>query len=551
MTTKSMTGKKYIYRFGGGVVEGSSDMKELLGNKGANLAEMASIGLPVPPGFTISTKACHAYLDNKNQLGNELKTQISDNLQWLEAVSGRRFGDPVNPLLVSVRSGAAQSMPGMMDSVLNLGLNDETVAQLLKNTDSKRFILDCYRRLIQMYGEVVLGLDELIFEDLIEDFRIQQGVKKDVGLSERGWSQIIEQMKAEILEETGQPYPQDIFKQLYDTVGAVFRSWYSPRAISFRAISGMDGAGGGTAVTIQQMVYGNRSEQSASGVAFTRDPSTGTPGLFGEYLPNVQGEDIVDGFHSPHALSEQARLTRGDKVGALETRMPEPYEELVSFGKKLERRFRDMQEIEFTIEEGKLWLLQTRAAKRTIEVAVRVALDLFDEGLITRLDVIDHVPLDGFNKLIQAVLVDEANTDILTTGLPASPGAACGQICFSCKTAVERANAGEAVVLVRDETNPQDIAGMHAAKAILTRRGGMTSHAADIARAIGRPCIVNARFIELDQQRGTLKVGRQTLNEGDWITIDGSSGHVLVGKVALKIPELDEYGQRFKALLEE
>ncbi|MCF6200237.1 MAG: pyruvate, phosphate dikinase, partial [Hyphomicrobiaceae bacterium] len=537
---------KYCYAFD----EGDGKNKALLGGKGANLCEMTQLGLNVPPGFVITTECCRHYLE-QDALPEGLMDEVRAYIQRIEQQTGKQFGGLTDPLLVSVRSGSAISMPGMMDSVLNLGLNDETVAQLLKNTDSKRFILDCYRRLIQMYGEVVLGLDELIFEDLIEDFRIQQGVKKDVGLSERGWSQIIEQMKAEILEETGQPYPQDIFKQLYDTVGAVFRSWYSPRAISFRAISGMDEAGGGTAVTIQQMVYGNRSEQSASGVAFTRDPSTGTPGLFGEYLPNVQGEDIVDGFHSPHALSEQARLTRGDKVGALETRMPEPYEELVSFGKKLERRFRDMQEIEFTIEEGKLWLLQTRAAKRTIEVAVRVALDLFDEGLITRLDVIDHVPLDGFNKLIQAVLVDEANTDILTTGLPASPGAACGQICFSCKTAVERANAGEAVVLVRDETNPQDIAGMHAAKAILTRRGGMTSHAADIARAIGRPCIVNARFIELDQQRGTLKVGRQTLNEGDWITIDGSSGHVLVGKVALKIPELDEYGQRFKALLEE
>jgi len=544
-----MSSQKWIYRFGDGVYEGHADMKVLLGNKGANLAEMASIGLPVPPGFTITTKACLDYLENSHQLPDEIKEQIELGLGWLQDTSARRFGDPADPLLVSARSGAAQSMPGMMDSVLNLGLNDDIVSRLLKKTDSKRFILDCYRRLIQMYGEVVLELDELIFEDLIEDFRIQQGVKKDIGLSESGWSQIIEQMKAEIFEETSQPYPQDIKKQLYDTIGAVFRSWYSPRAVSFRAIAGLEETGG-TAVTIQQMVYGNRSEHSASGVAFTRDPSTGRPGLFGEYLPNVQGEDIVDGFHSPHALGEQARLARGDKVGSLETRMPKPYEKLVKFGKKLELQFRDMQEIEFTIEEGRLWLLQTRAAKRTMKVAVRVALDLYDEGLITRQDVIERVPIDDFNRLTQAMIADETSVDILTTGLPAAPGAACGQICFSCKSAVERAKSGEAVVLVRDETNPQDIAGMHAAKAILTRRGGMTSHAADIARAMGRPCIVDARFIELDRQQGTLKVGRQTLNEGDWITIDGSSGHVLAGKVALKTPDLDEYGKRCKALLE-
>ncbi len=543
-----MTTKKWIYRFGGRVHEGDASQKELLGNKGANLAEMASIGLPVPAGFTITTTACRAYRENNNQLDEDIKAQIDEGLNWLEGVSGQRFGDPVHPLLVSVRSGAAQSMPGMMDSVLNLGLNDESVASLLEKTKSKRFILDCYRRLIQMYGEVVLGLDDFIFEDLIEDFRIQQGLKQDMGISEAGWALIIEQMKTAILEETGQAYPQNTSKQLYDTIGAVFRSWNSPRAISFRAISGMDEAGG-TAVTIQQMVYGNRSDNSASGVAFTRDPSTGTPGLFGEYLPNVQGEDIVDGFHSPHALSEQARLTRGDKVGALETRMPEPYEELVGFGKKLEQRFRDMQEIEFTIEEGRLWLLQTRVAKRTIEVAVRVAMDLLDEGVISRKEALERVPLEDFNTLTRAVIVENGDLDILTTGLPASPGAACGQICFSCERAVEQAGRGEDVVLVRDETNPQDVAGMHAAKAILTRRGGMTSHAADIARAIGRPCVVDARFIELDRTHGTLKIGRQTFQEGDWITVDGSTGHVLAGKLALQSPELDDYGKRFKALL--
>jgi len=543
-----MTTKKWIYRFGGGLFEGNSSLKALLGNKGANLAEMASMGLPVPPGFTISTKVCRAYLDNGNQLGDAIKTQIRDNLHWLETVSGRRFGDPVHPLLVSVRSGAAQSMPGMMDSVLNLGLNDETVACLLKNTDSKRFILDCYRRLIQMYGEVVLGLDDFIFEDLIEDFRIQQGLKQDMDISEAGWAQIIEQMKVAVLDETDHAYPQDITKQLYDTIGAVFRSWNSPRAISYRAIAGMDDVGG-TAVTIQQMVYGNRSPNSASGVAFTRDPSTGAPGLFGEYLPNVQGEDIVDGFHSPHALSEQARLVRGDKTGALETRMPKPYEELSALGARLEEHFRDMQEIEFTIEEGRLWLLQTRVAKRTIEVAVRVAMDLLDEGLISHKEALERVPLEGFNMLTRAVPVENDDLDILTTGLPASPGAACGQICFSCERAVELANRGEAVVLVRDETSPQDVAGMHAAKAILTRRGGMTSHAADIARAIGRPCVVDARFIDLDRTQGTLKIGRQTFPEGAWITVDGSSGHILAGKVTLQIPELDDYGKRFKTLL--
>jgi len=543
-----MTTKKWVYRFGEEASEGHSDMKDLLGNKGANLAEMAAIGLPVPPGFTITTDACRDFLENQHQVREEIRQQIQSGISWLEEVSGRGFGDPSKPLLVSVRSGAAQSMPGMMDSVLNLGLNDEAVALLLEKTTSKRFILDCYRRVIEMYGSVVFGVDEQLFDEIIHEFRTEQGLNKDNGVSGAGWSVLIERYKSSILEETGLEYPQNIEDQLYSTIGAVFRSWYSPRAISFRAIQGMEDAGG-TAVTVQLMVYGNRSEQSASGVAFTRDPSTGEPGLFGEFLPRVQGEDIVGGFHSPRALSEKARIARGDNVSSLQTSMPQQFSELEAIAKKLEARFRDMQQIEFTIDEGKLWLLQTRTAKRTIEVAVRIALDLFDEGLITQKEAIEHVPLQGFRRLTHPVIDPDFKVEVITRGLPASPGAASGKLVFLSEDAVALANKGLSAILVRNETSPNDVEGMHAAKAILTRRGGMTSHAADIARAIGRPCIVDARFIQLDLQQKTMKVAGQVVHAGDEITIDGSNGVVLAGVVPMRTPKLDEYGERFKALL--
>ena len=520
-----MTGKKWIYCFGAGVLEGHSDMKELLGNKGANLAEMAAMGLPIPPGFTITTDACRNYLENENLLQDEIVEQINSGVGWLEELSGRRFGDPDNPLLVSVRSGAVQSMPGMMDTVLNVGLNDEIVAQLLGKTRSKRFVLDCYRRLIGMYGSVVMGLDDQLFDDIIEDYRIQQGLKKDIDINDAGWTHIIEQYKQAICAKIGSGYPQDIGEQFTATIGAVFRSWYSPRAISYRSIRELDDAGG-TAVTVQLMVYGNRSNNSASGVAFTRNPANGEPGLYGEYLPMVQGEDIVDGFHSPRALSENARAERGDKVASLQTRMPQQYNELIEIGKKLEQRFRDMQEIEFTIEDGKLYILQTRAAKRTIEVAIRLVLDLLDEGLITKNEAIERISLKRFFKLTQPVLDPDHKATIITRGLPASPGAAFGQITFSPEEAITLSASGAEVILVRNETSPKDVAGMNAASAILTRRGGMTSHAADIARDIGRPCIVDARFIELDLEQKTMKVGRHTFCEGDEITIDGSNGLV-------------------------
>ncbi len=544
-----MTGKKWIYCFGDGVMEGHSDMTALLGNKGANLAEMASIGLPVPPGFTITTDACRVYLENENQLADEIIEQIQSGIGWLEERSGRSFGDPTNPLLVSVRSGAAQSMPGMMDTVLNVGLNDEIVAQLLETTHSKRFILDCYRRLIAMYGSIVMGLDDEPFEDIIEEFRIQQGLKKDIDIVDSGWATIIERFKQAITSKTGAGYPQAIEEQFFTTIGAVFRSWYSPRAISYRAIQELADTGG-TAVTVQLMVYGNRSSNSASGVAFSRNPANGEPGLNGEYLPKVQGEDIVDGFHSPRALSDQARGERGDKVASLQTRMPAQFDELVKIAHKLEQRFRDMQEIEFTIEEGKLYILQTRAAKRSIEVAIRVALDLLDEGLITKHEAIKRVTKKKFSKLTQPILNPDIKTKIITRGLPASPGAASGIIVFSPDDAIKQASDGTSVILVRNETSPHDVAGMNAASAILTRRGGVTSHAAEFARDIGRPCIVDARFIELDLEQKIMKVGQQTFKEGDEITIDGSNGIVLSGRVELLTPELDDYGMRFKALLD-
>ena len=545
-----MTTKKWIYRFGGGMLEGHSDMKELLGNKGANLAEMASMGLPVPPGFTITTDACRDYLENDNRLHEDVLEQIQEGIGWLEEVSGRSFGYPGKPLLVSVRSGAVKSMPGMMDTVLNLGLNDTIVSSLLKETRSKRFILDCYRRLIAMYGAVVLGLDDYIFDEIIEDFRIQQGLKKDIDIARGGWAHIIDEFKIAILHESGNTYPQDINEQFLGTIGAVFRSWYSPRAVSYRDIKGMDDAGG-TAVTVQMMVYGNRSPESASGVAFSRNPSSGKAGLYGEYMPMRQGEDIVDGFHSPRALTEEARKERGDRFASLQSRMPEQYAKLDDFAQKLETRFRDMQEIEFTIEEGELYLLQTRTAKRTIEVSVRIAMDLLDEGLITEHEALERVSVDEFKKLIQPMIDPKVKSTIITRGLPASPGAAHGKIVFSIDEAIERAKSGEQVILVRNETSPNDVTGMNAASAILTRRGGMTSHAAAIARSIGRPCIVDARFIELDEEQKCMRVGRQSFHEGDVITVDGSSGQVLAGQVPLLTPKLDAYGLRFKTLLEQ
>lgn len=524
-------------------------MKDLLGNKGANLAEMASVGLPVPPGFIITTDACRDYLEYENRLQDEIKEQVENGLAWLEERSGRRFGDPSNPLLVSVRSGAAQSMPGMMDTVLNLGLNDEIVSQLLQKTKSKRFILDCYRRLIQMYSTVVLGLDEQMFDDIIHDYRVGQGLKRNFDIDDDGWAQIISYYKTSITSETSRKYSQSVFDQFYMTIGAVFRSWYSPRAISYRAIQGMDDVGG-TAVTVQLMVYGNRSGDSASGVAFTRDPSNGEPGLHGEYLPKVQGEDIVDGFHSPRALTEADSVTRGDSRSSLQIKMPNQFAALVDIVQKLETHFRDMQEIEFTIEEGKLWLLQTRTAKRTLEVAIRIALDLLDEGLISKHEAIKRVSIDGFHKLTRPVIAPNHNAEVITRGLPASTGAASGHIVFTPEDAVASAQKGIDVILVRNETNPNDVAGMHAAKAILTRRGGMTSHAADIARAIGRPCIVDARFIKLDLTQETMSVGQKILKKGDEVTIDGSNGLVLLGRVPMHTPKLDEYGERFKLLLE-
>lgn len=545
-----MTGKKWVYRFGAGANEGHADMSDLLGKKGANLAEMANIGLPVPPGFTITTDACRNYLENGNKLGDETRQQITDGIAWLEEATARRFGGASRPLLLSVRSGAAQSMPGMMDTVLNLGLNDQTVALLLEQTENGRFVLDCYRRLIQMYGSVVLGLDDQMFDDIVQDLRIQEGLKKDVDIGQQGWAIVIDKYKAAIEQETGSEYPQNINEQFYRTIGAVFRSWFSPRAVSYRAIKGLEEAGG-TAVTIQVMVYGNRSENSASGVAFTRNPSTGTPGIYGEYLPRVQGEDIVDGSHSPRALSEAARLVRGDSVASLETSMPQCYRELVEVAERLETRFRDMQEIEFTIEENRLYLLQTRGAKRTIEVAIRVALDLLDEGLISRQEAIERVPLDEFHLLTQPVIDPDFRPQILTRGLPASPGAASGKLVFSAQEAIAGARAGDATILVRNETSPNDVAGMNAARGILTRRGGMTSHAAAIARSIARPCIVDARFIELDTDGRAMRIGKKMFNAGDIITIDGSRGLVMAGEAPMKTPKLDENGLRFKALLEQ
>ena len=553
-----MNAVKWVYRFGAGVAEGDADMCAILGNKGANLAEMAAMGLPVPPGFIISTRACKDYLDSGHVLKPEIRRQVESALCWLEEVTNKKFGGEKSPLLVSVRSGAQVSMPGMMDTVLNLGLNDKTVKALIDNltdssgddkSDEKCFILDCYRRLIQMYGYVVLGVDAYLFEDILHDFRNLHGIRSETHLNEAQLLEIIKKYQAQVQSENGSPYPQDLMEQFYEAVGAVFHSWYSPRAISYRAMNEIDDDSG-TAVTIQAMVFGNMSENSASGVAFTRNPSDGNPIIYGEYLPKAQGEEIVAGFRTPRALTERGRLKRGDRTLSLQALMPEAYKQLLEVGRRLEARFLDMQDIEFTIEEGHLWLLQTRTGKRTTEAAIRIALDLLDEGVINEEQARAKVAMQEFDRLLRPVIDPSHEADFIVSGLPASPGAASGEIVFTSRDAVEKAAAGVSVILVRNETNPEDVEGINAASALLTRRGGMTSHAAVIARAMGRPCVVGASSIRLEPARNCMSVMDRLIHKGYVITIDGAGGRVLAGRTPMKAPELSPYAQRFKALVQ-
>ncbi len=527
----------YVYRFGGGVSDGGKGDKNLLGGKGANLAEMASIGLPVPPGFTISTAMCTRYYEDGEQFPQELRDEVADGIAHIEAVTEKRFGDPENPLLVSVRSGARVSMPGMMDTVLNLGLNDATVEGLAKKAGDERFAWDSYRRFIQMYADVVLELDHGAFEEALEIAKEDNGFTLDTEMSAEDWKALVTTYKGLVEEQWGKPFPQDVHDQLWGAVGAVFGSWQSERAKVYRRLNDIP-ADWGTAVNVQAMVFGNMGDTSATGVAFTRDPSKGDRAYYGEFLINAQGEDVVAGIRTPQYLTKAAREEANAKPASMEEAMPEVYAELAAVFDQLETHYRDMQDIEFTVEQAKLWMLQTRSGKRTAKAALKIAVDMANEGLITREEAIARVDPAALDQLLHPTLDPDAKRDVLTKGLPASPGAASGKVVFDADAAERAAAAGEAVILVRVETSPEDIHGMHAAKGILTARGGMTSHAAVVARGMGRPCVSGAGSLSIDNKAKLLRVGSREVHEGDILTLDGSTGEVMVGAVATVQPEL-------------
>ena len=527
---------KPVYLFGGGA-ETAERSKELLGGKGANLAEMASIGLPVPPGFTITTEVCTAFYANGSAYPAGLDAEVAAGIAHIEKVTGRKFGDATNPLLVSVRSGARASMPGMMDTVLNLGLNDATVVGLANGSGDARFAWDSYRRFIQMYSDVVLALDHGAFEEALEIAKEDKDYFNDTEMTAEDWQALVAEYKGIVEKEWGKPFPQDVNEQLWGAVGAVFESWESERAKVYRRLNAIPSEWG-TAVNVQAMVFGNMGDTSATGVAFTRNPSTGENAYYGEWLVNAQGEDVVAGIRTPQYLTKIAREEANAKPQSMEEAMPDAYGELAAVFDRLERHYRDMQDIEFTVERGKLWMLQTRSGKRTAKAALKIAVDMAGEGLISQDEAVARVDPSALDQLLHPTLDPKAPRDVLTKGLPASPGAASGAIVFDADTAERRANAGDAVILVRIETSPEDIHGMHAARGILTARGGMTSHAAVVARGMGRPCVSGAGSLAIDAAAGVLRVAGRDLKEGDIITIDGASGEVMAGQVPTIEPEL-------------
>ncbi len=528
---------QYVYRFGGGVSDGGKGDKNLLGGKGANLAEMASIGLPVPPGFTISTDFCAVYYDEGGKFPQSLRDEVATGLAHIEGVTGKKFGDPADPLLVSVRSGARASMPGMMDTVLNLGLNDQTVEGLAAKSEDARFAWDSYRRFIQMYADVVLELDHGAFEEALEIAKEDQGFTLDTELSADDLRKLVAEYKGLVEKLWGKPFPQDVHDQLWGAVGAVFGSWQSERAKVYRRLNDIPG-GWGTAVNIQAMVFGNMGDTSATGVAFTRDPSKGDRAYYGEFLINAQGEDVVAGIRTPQYLTKTAREDAGAKASSMEEVMPEVYHQLADVFDTLENHYRDMQDIEFTVEKTKLWMLQTRAGKRTAKAALKIAVDMANEGLITCEEAILRIEPMALDQLLHPTLDPKAHRDVLTKGLPASPGAASGAVVFDADAAEKKAADGVAVILVRTETSPDDIHGMHAAKGILTARGGMTSHAAVVARGMGRPCVSGAGTLSIDAKAKIMRCGGREVKEGDLLTIDGTTGEVMIGAVATVQPEL-------------
>jgi pyruvate,orthophosphate dikinase len=528
---------QYVYRFGGGVSDGGKGDRNLLGGKGSNLAEMASIGLPVPPGFTISTAMCTTYYDEGEQFPPSLLDEVAAGIAHIKGITGKTFGDASNPLLVSVRSGARVSMPGMMDTVLNLGLNDATVEGLAAKAGDERFAWDSYRRFIQMYADVVLELDHGAFEEALEIAKEDNGFTLDTELTAADLKALVAEYKALVEKEWGKPFPQDVHGQLWGAVGAVFGSWQSERAKVYRRLNDIP-ADWGTAVNVQAMVFGNMGDTSATGVAFTRDPAKGDRAYYGEFLINAQGEDVVAGIRTPQYLTRTAREEAGAKPASMEEAMPEVYAELAAVFDRLETHYRDMQDIEFTVEQGKLWMLQTRSGKRTAKAALKIAVDMADEGLITRNEAILRVDPMALDQLLHPTLDPKAPRDVIAKGLPASPGAASGTVVFDADTAEKRNAAGDKVILVRTETSPEDIHGMHAAQGILTARGGMTSHAAVVARGMGRPCVSGAGSLSISAKDKVMKVAGREIREGDTITIDGTSGEVMFGAVATMQPEL-------------
>ena len=530
--------QKLVYYFGDRQTEGKAEMRDLLGGKGANLAEMCNLGLPVPHGFTISTEVCTYYYSNNKSLPEKLKLEIKKNIKKIENFTKMKFGSNSNPLLLSVRSGSRASMPGMMDTILNLGLNNEAVNGLAKSTKNERFAFDSYRRFIQMYSDVVLEIDNSLFEDALEDIKIENGYSEDTELTPQNLKDLTETYKKIVLNELNRPFPQDPSEQLWGAISAVFSSWMNNRAITYRKLNNLPSSWG-TAVNIQSMVFGNMGEDCATGVAFTRNPNNGENIFYGEYLINAQGEDVVAGIRTPYPLSKDTEDDfTADK--SLEVKMPKIYDELLECRSVLEKHYGDMQDIEFTVQDNKLFLLQTRNGKRTAEAAIKIAVDMVHEGKINTNDALTRVEPESLNQLLHPTLDNNAKSDFLIRGMPASPGAVSGKIVLESDDAVKLSAAGESVILVRLETSPEDIAGMHAASGILTSRGGMTSHAAVVARGMGRACITGANELRIDFENKIIFFGEKKIKSGTEITIDGSSGNVYLGQVPTVYPEMSE-----------
>src|ERR1700736_2890232 len=539
VNTEAAKSGKWVFTFGEGKAEGKAQLRDLLGGKGANLAEMANLGLPVPPGFTIPTTVCTYFYAHDKSYPKDLQGQVEKALDQVGKMAGKGFGDPKNPLLVSVRSGGRASMPGMMDTVLNLGLNDETVEALAAKSGDRRFAYDSYRRFITMYSDVVLGFQHHHFEEILDDHKDRNGFELDTDLSADDWVELTARYKARLEEERGEPFPQDAFDQLWGAIGAVFGSWMNQRAVTYRRLHRIPESWG-TAVNVQAMVFGNLGEASATGVAFTRNPSTGDKQLYGEFLINAQGEDVVAGIRTPQEITEVARAAASSDKPSMEKAMPAAFAELNRIQETLERHYRDMQDLEFTVENGKLWMLQTRAGKRTARAALKIAVELANEGLISREEAVTRVDPAALDQLLHPTIDPNAERKVIATGLPASPGAAAGEIVFSADEAELLKSQNRKVILVRVETSPEDIHGMHAAEGILTTPGGMTSHAAVVARGMGKPCVSGAGAIRVDYAAQTMTASGVTLKKGALITVDGSTGQVLAGEVKMIEPDLSE-----------